>query len=121
MTTLNPIEELVDEFARSIIKRDETKDIRAKNRYARECNAAFDSLTGHFNDDGREALTRLLHHENMSVQVMAAAFLLRYCTKDAMAVLMRLAAGKGTVALAAQCTIENWNEGRWELDPEPKT
>ncbi len=48
---------------------------------------------------------------------MAAAWLLRYKHEDAMRVLKELAEGRGIVALAAQCSIENWHNGDWELDP----
>ena len=79
-----------------------------------------DCAFGDAGDTGRDALSILLEHEDPGVRCVAAAYLLRYKTEDAMNVLRELAAGRGVVALAAQCTIENWEDGSWELDPEPQ-
>jgi len=49
---------------------------------------------------------------------MAAAYLLRYKTDQARAVLETEAKGKGFVALGAAQALQRWNEGAWALDRE---
>jgi hypothetical protein len=48
---------------------------------------------------------------------MAAVYLLRYKTREALEVLRKEAAGVGLVAFGAQQAIKRWEEGTWKLDP----
>lgn len=90
------------------------------NKAARRRIAAFKKLRDLYGDHGREALKGLLSHENEGVRCTAAAYLLRYCTDDAMAVLADIAKnGSGFDKIGAFYCIKNWEEGTWELDPEP--
>ncbi|RKG60827.1 DUF2019 domain-containing protein [Corallococcus sp. AB011P] len=79
--------------------------------------AALDELRARGNE-GREALCILLKHPRMDVRATAAAFLLRYRTAEARAVLEEAAKGEGLVAFGAQQTLQGWEEGVWDLDPE---
>ncbi|MHA7630653.1 DUF2019 domain-containing protein [Corallococcus sp. M7] len=79
--------------------------------------AAFDELRAR-GDEGREALCVLLSHPRMDVRTTAAAFLLRYRTPEARAVLEAAAKGEGLVAFGAQQSLKGWEEGTWALDPE---
>lgn len=49
---------------------------------------------------------------------MAAAFLLRYRTTEAKAVLEVAANEGGIAALGAIMTLERWRDGTWALDPK---
>ena len=121
-TTLAKLDELVEGFASQQIAQDECVsrgDSAAGNRHAAKLIECFDELAV-FGDLGRDALSRLLEHENPSVRCTTAAFLLRYKHEDSMSVLEELAARPelGMVALGAKCSIENWINGEWALDPE---
>lgn len=48
---------------------------------------------------------------------MAAAFLLRYRTTEALHVLREAAKGSGLIAFEASEAIKRWEERTWELDP----
>jgi hypothetical protein len=54
----------------------------------------------------------------MDVRVTAAAFLLRYRTAEAKAVLEEAAKGEEMVPFEAQQALLRWEEGTWALDPE---
>ncbi|WP_395845041.1 DUF2019 domain-containing protein [Archangium violaceum] len=91
-------------------------DAKTGNRHAERCLAAFDKLCAHGNA-GRDALSALFTHPNMDVRTSAAAFLLRYRTAEAKAILEDAAKGEGLVAFAAAQTLRRWEEGSWALDP----
>ena len=113
-------EELVEQFAQHVQAETEAGwrgDAPAANRHADEYLAVFDKLRAR-GDTGRDALAVLLHHPRMDVRVTAAAFLLRYRTKEARAVLEEAAKGKGVVPFEAQQALQRWEEGTWSLDPE---
>jgi len=67
---------------------------------------------------GRDALATLITHPNMDVRTAAAAFLLRYRTPEAKAILEEAAKGKGLVAFESSEALKRWEEGTWALDPE---
>ena len=49
---------------------------------------------------------------------MAAAYLLRYCTDEALELLRNIAASdEGFASAVAPYTIKGWEEGDWHLDP----
>ncbi|HEX8438006.1 DUF2019 domain-containing protein [Archangium sp.] len=91
-------------------------DAKTGNKHADRCLAAFDKLCAH-GDAGRDALTGLFAHPNMDVRTTAAAFLLRYRTPEAKAILEEAAKGEGLVAFAASQALKRWEEGTWALDP----
>jgi hypothetical protein len=90
--------------------------VRKGNRFADRYARAWESLRGH-GDAGRDALVPLLYDERVPVRVTAAAFQLRYRTKEAKRVLKEAAKGKGLSAFGAGQALERWAEGDWHLDP----
>ena len=113
------INELVARFAEYIVKQEEASDSNEGNKYARIYINSFEELTDRYGDKGRDALSVLLEDEDPRIRCTTAAFLLRYKHKEAVEVLEKLAMGEGMSALAAKCSLDNWEEGIWELDPEP--
>lgn len=117
-------EELVEQFAyhemaqRECLKRG---DSIAGNRHARARSAVFEELVTRYGDEGRDALAALLRHSEPGVRAMAAAYLLRYKHREAMEVLREVAAsGPSFSAFCAQQAMKRWEEGEWQLDPDPK-
>lgn len=119
------IESLLNEF--SDCQMAQTREILAPNgsvqrgnQYATRALHAVRRLRSNYGDEGREALKTLLHHESDDVRTAAAAFLLAYATKEAMAVLQEVAAKKnGLIAFEAQQALLRWEEGTWKLDELP--
>jgi ribosomal protein L34 len=114
------VEELVREFAENVVAQTEAvfnpgtdPDDTHGDRYI----AAFRKLRAR-GDEGREALAALLKHPNVDVRTTAAAFLLRYRTSQARAVLEEAAKGEGLIAFEARQALKGWEEGTWALDPE---
>jgi hypothetical protein len=58
---------------------------------------------------------KLLEHENVSVQVMAAAFLLQSRTERAVATLKPIAKGRGLAAFEAKMTLVRYERGDLEI------
>jgi hypothetical protein len=113
------LEKFVGEFAQNIAAQTDCilrGDAKAGNKHAEKALAAFMALRAK-GDVGRDALTTLFAHARMDVRVTAAAFLLRYRTAEATAVLEEAAQGQGLAALGAQQTLRNWQDGLWALDP----
>ncbi len=120
MATRKQIERWVDQFADSTVMQTDailTGDARIGNKYAERRVAAFAKLRA-LGDDGREALLRLLNHPRRDVRVGAAAYLLRYRTDMALAVLREESKGKGLASFEAEQAIRRWEEGDWHLDLE---
>ena len=114
------IEELVEQFAQSVAAQTDSiwrGDAKTGNKHARRYMAAFDKLRAH-GDAGRDALSVLLTHSRMDVRVSAAAYLLRYRTAEARAILEEAAKGEGLVPFEASIVLKNWENGTWALDPE---
>jgi hypothetical protein len=112
------LESLVVEFARHVEAQTQALwrgDAKAGNKHADQTLAAFDKLCAH-GDAGRDALASLFSHPNMDVRTSAAAFLLRYRTAEARAVLEEAATGTGLVAFASAQALKRWEEGTWALD-----
>lgn len=110
---------LVQEFAREVVAQTDAVlrgDHRTGNKHAKRYIAAFRKLRA-IGDDGREALAVLLRHDRPDVRVMAAAYLLRFRTNEALAVLREAAHGKGLIAFEAFQAVKRWEEGTWALDP----
>ena len=113
-------EDLVRQFAEAVVAQDECLergDAKTGNRHARRQFAAFGKLRA-MGDSGREALAALLQDPRLNVRTMAAAFLLRYKTAEALAVLREAAKGTGLIAFESEEAIKRWEEGTWQLDPE---
>jgi hypothetical protein len=111
------LDQLVEDFALTVIRQDNAETVDEGNRYARERSKVFDELITH-GDDGREALVRLFDHEDLGVRCMAAVYLLGYKHAEAVKVLEELAKGRGMNAFGAQQSLKNWESGDWEVDPE---
>ena len=116
---MTEIEELVAEFSENVAAQTDSiwrGDAKTGNKHARRYIAAFDKLTAH-GDAGRDALTVLFKHPRMDVRVSAAAYLLRYRTAEARAILEAAATGEGLVPFEASLVLKNWESGTWALDP----
>jgi hypothetical protein len=111
---------LVERFALGVTDAILRGDARTGNKFAKQYIDAFDKLRVH-GEPGRDALTTLFTHARPDVRVIAAAFLLRYRTTEAMAILREEASGRGLAALGATYSIKNWEDGTWSLDPEDTT
>jgi Domain of unknown function (DUF2019) len=113
------LEQLVEKFAHHTVAQTEAiwrGDAKTGNRHARQRVAAFKQLRAQ-GDAGRDALAVLLGHPNVDVRTMAAAYLLRHRTQEAVAVLEQAAKGQGLIAFQAQQCLKRWEEGSWALDP----
>jgi hypothetical protein len=109
----------VEQFADAVAQQTEAlrqNDYQTGNKHAKRCIAAFEKLRV-FGDPGRDALASLLVHTRGDVRAMAACFLLRHRTQEAMEVLRTEAAGGGLTAFGASEAIKRWEEGSWNLDP----
>jgi hypothetical protein len=95
----------------------EKSDPNLGNKFAKRYIGAFEKLRA-CGDEGREALAVLLADSRADVRVMTAAYLLRYKTDQAQAVLEREAKGRGFTAFGATQALQRWQEGTWALDPE---
>ena len=120
MSDTELIQRLVRDFADSVIGQTEAirqGDHRKGNRLAKRYIAAFQKLRD-IGDDGRNALASLFTHSRADVRVMAACFLLRHKTHEALALLRREAAmEEGLASFGASEAIKRWEEGSWNLDP----
>ncbi|NNB98763.1 DUF2019 domain-containing protein [Corallococcus exiguus] len=113
------LEELVEQFAKHVAAQTDAihrGDARTGNKHAKKYNAAIDQLLAH-GDAGRDALLVLFKHERTDVRATSAAFLLRYRTAEAKAVLEVASKEGGIGAIDAIMALKHWNEGTWSLDP----
>ncbi|NOK17429.1 DUF2019 domain-containing protein [Corallococcus carmarthensis] len=113
------LQKLVEKFAQHAAAQTEAimqGDAKAANKHANESIAAFKRLRTQ-GDVGRDALATLFTHPRMDVRTAAAAFLLRYRTTEAKAVLEEASKGKGLIPFEAQEALKRWEEGTWSLDP----
>ena len=113
------LEELIGQFATHVAEQTDAiwrGDARAGNRHAKKYMAAVEQLRAQ-GDPGRDALASLLTHPRMDVRVKAAAYLLRYRTAEARAVLEEAARSEGMVPFMASQMLMNWEQGTWNLDP----
>ena len=114
------LEKFVEEFAEHVAAQTESihrGDAKTGNKHANRYIAALMKLRS-AGDAGRDALAVLLKHPRADVRVKVAAFLLRYRTAEAKAVLEAAANGNGLSSLGAMMTLKRWEDGTWNLDPE---
>jgi hypothetical protein len=114
------LEKLVEQFAQNVAAQTDAVrrgDATTGNKHARQYTAALQELRAQGNA-GRDALAVLLKHPRTDVRAMAAAFLLRYRTAEAKAVLEAAAKEGGVAAIGAIMTLKRWAEGTWTLDLE---
>ena len=120
MSDSERIGQLVHHFAELIVRRSDAmdrSDAWMQDRCADRIDAVFANLTA-FGDRGREALAALLTHRRAEVREMAACYLLRHRTDEALQVLRKEASGEGAVAYRASQAIKRWEDGEWHLDRE---
>jgi hypothetical protein len=121
MTDQELIDELVRDFAHSVVQQTEeiaNGDAEVGNKYARRYINAFERLRS-LGDVGRDSLASLFNHERADVRAMAATFLLRHRTHQALQILREVAATRqGLAAFGAMQAIKRWEEGDWHLDPQ---
>jgi hypothetical protein len=113
------LEELVEQFAQNVAAQTEAirrGDAKTGNKHAKQYTAALQELRAQGNA-GRDALAVLLKHPRTDVRAMAAAFLLRYRTAEARAVLEATAKEGGVAEIGAIMTLRRWDDGTWALDP----
>jgi len=106
------INELVAEFADSIVKQNEAflrRDIETANAFADRYVDAFRELRD-IGNPGLTALASLFDHERPDVRTTAAAFLIPYMTEESVRVLEEAAEGRGIVALGAEMALKRWRE-----------
>ena len=113
-------DQLASEFALHVIGQNEAimtrGDARIGNKHAKQYLRCFDLLYS-LGAPGLDKLSELFHHEDPGVRSMAATFLLRYKTDEALTVLRELSNGTGLVAFGSQEAIKRWEEGSWDLEP----
>jgi hypothetical protein len=112
------IEKLVALFAENVAAQTDSiwkGDAKTGNKHAKRYMEAFSKLTAQ-GDAGRDALTVLFTHPRMDVRVSAAAYLLRFRTTEARAILEEAARGEGLVPFEASLVLKNWESGTWALD-----
>lgn len=109
---------LVRSFAESVVAQTNAMwagDARASNRFANQTVRAYRQLREQ-GEDGLEALSQLLADESPDVRSAAAAFLLKYKTEEALAVLREVARRPGLIGFKAGEAIKRWESGEWHLD-----
>jgi hypothetical protein len=125
MAMINKIEKvsLVQEFAQAVIQQKLAiwhGTAAESNKHANRILAAFDKFRM-LGNEGSDALAELFTHENAAVRSMAATFLLRYKTNEALAILREVAKGNSLTAFGASASIKRWEEGGpFELLPSPE-
>ncbi len=110
---------LVAQFAENVAQQTDAiwrGDHKTGNKHAKRYISAFEKLRA-MGDAGQDALCVLFGHERPDVRVMAAAYLLRHRTTDALEVLREAAKGSGLIAFEASQAMKRWEEGTWALDP----
>ena len=118
MSDVDKLTALANKFAASVLQQAsciKRGDATEGNKHAKSYIKAFRDITK-FGNAGREALIPLLKHDDTNVRVMAAAFLLRYATNEALSVLEAAKSGGGLAGLGAAQTLKNWSDGSWALD-----
>jgi hypothetical protein len=113
------IEKFVEVFKENVIKQNSAISegrYTEGNKAAKKYIKAFKSMVEAHGDEGREELSKLLSDKDDGVRAMAAAFLLRYKTAEAEAVLTEISAGSGMISFGAGETLKRWAEGTWSLD-----
>jgi hypothetical protein len=104
-------------FASAVIEQGECiarGDHRGGNREAKKYVSAARTLLA----DGSPTIDRfckLLDHDHDDVRVMAAAFLLKERTKEAVATLRQVARNDGLAALGAKMTLKRYARGELEI------
>ena len=112
---------LVTQFAKNVMAQNDAimngLGHRIGNIHAKRYIRCFDALCA-LGDHGKEKLSTLFVHEDPGVRSMAATFLLKYKTHEALHVLRELSKGEGLVAFGSQEAIKRWEEGTWDLEPK---
>lgn len=114
------LDALVERFAVNVAEQTDAiwrGDSKTGNKHAKRYLDAVEQLLV-LGDEGRDALASLLTHPRMDVRVKAAAYLLRYRTAEAKAVLEEAARSEGLIPFIASEVLKNWEQGTWDLDPK---
>jgi hypothetical protein len=117
----NTLEQCVEIFAKNVASQSEAimeGNSKKGNRDAKRYISAFQTLR-QYGNEGLEALTVLLRHSRPDVRGAAACFLLRCQTQESLTVLKEVAQLGGLAGFEAQECMKRWDEGTWQLDPEP--
>ncbi len=117
MHSIESLRRLVDEFAAAVEKQTEAIDSHEPergNEFAQQYVASFRELKT-AGKPGLDALADLLRDSRRDVRTMAACFLLRHRTDEALTILKSAAAEKGVIGLGAALTLRRWEDGSWNL------
>ena len=113
------IDQYVERFANAVMAQNSAISVgnhRAGNIQAGRYAAMFNKLC-EYGDKGKDRLATLFDHSDVGVREMAAVFLLRHRTDEALSILREIADGEGLVAFGASEAIKRWEEGSWNLEP----
>jgi hypothetical protein len=111
------LRQLVDEFAAAVEKQTEAIESHEPEwgpEFAQRYVASFRELRT-AGKPGLDALADLLTDSRRDVRTMAACFLLRHRTNEALTILKSSAAEKGFIGLGASMTLRRWEDGSWNL------
>lgn len=109
---------LVQKFSEAAIKHHQATiagNYKVTNREAKKISQAAHQLKN-MGDEGYQALMPLLKNDNKVIASSAAAFLLKYATKEAQDVLKNIAQNSGLIGFEAKQALDRWQEGDWHLD-----
>ena len=109
--------ELVARFASAVQSQNDclrVNDPQRGNQFAAEYIEAGKALLA-AGGNAVNAFATLLHHEDLSVRVMAGAFLLEARTKEAVSALEPIPQGEGLTAFGARLTLERYRRGELRL------
>ena len=89
----------------------------AGNEQATRSHKAFKRLVQNYGDEGRRALMVLFDDTDPEVRLIAAAYLLRFCSEDASNTLNELMQSEnGFLSFRASQALKRWEEGTSQLD-----
>lgn len=111
-------EQLVQTFAQSVLAQTRSVmagNVRGSNMHADRLLRAYRQLRN-MGSEGLDALSGLLSDPNPDISSMAATFLLKYKTEEALVVLREVAKLPGLVGFEAGEAIKRWEEHEWKLD-----
>jgi hypothetical protein len=114
------LDKLARQFAEHVIAQNSAirrGDARMGNRHAKgQLKCAHQLMR--VGEEGTKELASLFNHQDPGVREMAAVFLLKRRTGEALALLSELSKLPGLVGFGAEQAIERWNEGTWDLEPK---
>jgi hypothetical protein len=90
---------------------------RETNKQAKRIRKAFQGIKS-AGENARQALLAQTENQDLAVASMAAAYSLKYSTKQAQTILQHIAEEPGIIGFGAQQALQRWEEGDWHLDED---